>query len=91
MSDTRVILIRKSRDRIVNTLRGKTALVTGAAGGIGRAGALRFAAEGAASCAGRVQGRERRQYREPRGNLAWRGKAPTIDAMMKYRGLGSQR
>ncbi len=32
----------------MNTLQGKTALVTGAAGGIGRASALLFAAEGAA-------------------------------------------
>ena len=32
----------------MNTLQGKTALVTGAAGGIGRASAILFAAEGAA-------------------------------------------
>src|SRR5260221_9409497 len=32
----------------MNALRGRTALVTGAAGGIGRASALLFAAEGAA-------------------------------------------
>src|SRR4030081_2890597 len=36
------------REKRMNTLQGKIALVTGAASGIGRASALLFAAEGAA-------------------------------------------